>query len=122
MQEVLSSWYLWLKTIHILAVIAWMAGLLLLPRYFVLHSQVDPNDPTSDRLVAMETDIMGQGWFHVKLTMVLLLSGYHGYLVRLAKQFKRGERKHSHKFYRGINEIPFLLAIVIVAMVVLKPF
>ena len=148
MQEVLSGWYLWLKTIHILAVIAWMAGLLLLPRYFVLHSQVEPSDPTSDKLITMESklrkiiiapsmiatwlfgillavsipDIMSQGWFHVKLTMVILLSAYHGYLVRLAKEFKRGERKHGHKFYRGINEIPFVLAIIIVAMVVLKPF
>ena len=148
MQDILSSWYLWLKTIHILAVIAWMAGLLLLPRYFVLHAQVEPSDPTSDRLITMESklrgiiiapsmiatwlfgillalsipDIMSQGWFHVKLTMVILLSAYHGYLVRLAKEFKRGERKHPHKFYRAINEIPFVLAIVIVAMVVLKPF
>jgi len=148
MLEFLGDWYLWIKTLHILSVIAWMAGMLLLPRYFVLHSQVGPSDPTSDRLVAMETklrhiiitpamtgtwlfgillalvypDIMSAGWFHVKLTLVIILSGYHGYLVRLAKAFRRGERRHTDRFYRMINEIPFLLLIIIVAMVVVKPF
>jgi putative membrane protein len=58
----------------------------------------------------------------VKLTLVIILSGYHGYLIRLAKEFKRGERKHADKFYRMINEIPFLLLIIIVVMVVVKPF
>jgi len=149
MDNMLADGYLWFKTIHILAVIAWVAGLLLLPRYFVLHSQIDPGDPTSAKLITMESKlrriiitpamiatwlfgillvaalwpgIMSAGWFHVKLTLVIILSGYHGFLVKLAKEFKRGERRRGHKFYRMVNEIPFILTIIIVAMVVLKPF
>lgn len=148
MGDFLNDWFLWIKTLHILSVIAWMAGLLILPRYFVLHSQIEPSNPISDKLLAMESKarkiiitpsmiatwlfgillamatpgIMSQGWFHVKLALVIIMSAYHGYLVRLAKEFKRGERKHEHKFYRMINEIPFLLLIVIVIMVVVKPF
>jgi len=149
MADFAANWYLWIKAVHILAVIAWVAGLLMMPRYFVYHADTAPGSESSNLLLTMEGKLRkiilapsivlvwafgltlaampgvlagSIGWFHVKLTAVVLLSAYHGYLMMLFKQFQRGERKHSHKFYRAINEIPFLLAIIAVFMVVLKPF
>ena len=140
--------YLWLKALHIIAMVCWFAGLFYLPRLFVYHAM--SNDTTShERFCIMERKlyrgIMGpamiatlifggwlislnpsgyfsQGWMHVKLTLVILLIGYHHMCGAQVKRFARGENKRSHVFYRWFNEVPvvFLLAIVILAVV--KPF
>lgn len=139
--------YLWIKAFHIMAVIAWMAGLLYLPRLFVYHFDTPPGSESSELLKVMErrllriimnpammlTWMLGlylawtvfrfQGvWLHVKLLSVVLLTGVHVYLGRAHRAFERDERPKSQRHWRIINELPALLMIVIVLMVVLKPF
>ncbi|MNE23502.1 hypothetical protein D3C80_1167580 [compost metagenome] len=140
--------YLWLKAFHIISIVCWFAGLFYLPRLFVYHAMSE--DTTSrERFVIMERKlyrgIMGpamiatfvfgiwllslnpggyfsQGWMHAKLTLIVLLTGYHHMCGAQVKRFARGENTRSHVFYRWFNEVPvvFLLAIVILAVV--KPF
>ena len=139
--------YLWVKVLHILAVISWMAGLLYLPRLFVYHSTVEVGSATSETFKIMERRLLkaimtpamivawfaglwmavssqaiGEGWFHAKLLAVLILSGAHGMMAVQVKQFARDENRHSAKYYRIFNEIPTLLMIIAVTLVVLKPF
>ena len=139
--------YLWLKALHIMAVIAWMAGLFYLPRLLVYHTTVEVGSNQSELFKVMERRllkaittpamivawvlglwiaiIMGyfsDGWFHVKLTLVLLMSGYHGMLARYVRLFAQDRNTKSEKFYRIINEIPTLLMIGIVILVIFKPF
>ncbi len=135
-----------IKILHIVAVISWMAGLLYLPRIFVYHCQVLKNGETDKIFQTMEkrllyfimtpamilTFIFGfylalqigfdLKWLHAKITLVLLLAAYQGFLSVCRKKFISGENKHSQKFYRYINEIPTLLMIAIVSLVILKPF
>ncbi len=135
-----------IKILHIAAVISWLAGLLYLPRIFVYHSQVAVASETDKIFQTMERKLLhfimlpsmlavfGFGlylaseigfefvWLHIKLTLVLCLAGYHGFLSRCRKNFALGQNKHSEKFYRLINEIPAVLMLVIVALVILKPF
>jgi len=141
--------YLWVKALHIISVISWMAGMLYLPRLFVYHVDAKPGGELSETLKIMErrllrfiinpamiatwifgiwlVTILGwealkhEGWFHAKFTLVLLLSGYHGFLARWRKQFERGTNTHSAKFYRVMNEVPTLLMIGIVILVVVRP-
>ncbi|MCY1396834.1 hypothetical protein D3C76_315450 [compost metagenome] len=140
--------YLWLKAFHIISIVCWFAGLFYLPRLFVYHAMSE--DTTSrERFVIMERKlyrgIMGpamiatfvfgiwllslnpggyfsQGWMHAKLTLIVLLTGYHHMCGAQVKRFARGENTRSHVFYRWFNEVPvvFLVTIVILAMV--KPF
>jgi putative membrane protein len=134
------------KILHILAVISWLAGLLYLPRIFVYHAQVATGSETDKIFQIMEKRLLRYimlpsmllvfifgfylafqigfefVWLHIKLTLVLILAGYHGFLSRCRKNFAKGENKHSQKFYRLINEIPTVLMIFIVALVILKPF
>ena len=134
------------KILHILAVISWLAGLLYLPRIFVYHSQVVAGSETDIIFQTMEKRLLRYImlpsmllvfifgfylasqigfefiWLHIKLTLVLILAGYHGFLSRCRKNFAKGENKHSQKFYRLINEVPTVLMIFIVALVILKPF
>jgi putative membrane protein len=134
------------KILHILAVISWLAGLLYLPRIFVYHSQVVAGSETDIIFQTMEKRLLRYImlpsmllvfifgfylasqigfefiWLHIKLTLVLILAGYHGFLSRCRKNFAKGENKHSQKFYRFINEVPTVLMILIVALVILKPF
>ena len=139
--------YYWLKAGHILFVIFWMAGLFMLPRYFVYHQEADPESPENalwiDRerklmriillpsmivvwalglLLAWYTAAFSQGWFHAKLLLVLLLSGYHGFLVSYAKKLARGERMLEGKKLRLLNEVPGIAAVLIVILVVVRPF
>ena len=143
----MTSLYLWLKAAHVIAIIAWMAGMLYLPRLFVYHSQVPSDSPQSATFKVMErrllkaiinpamiaTWIFGlwlvwlggwekSGWLHAKFALVIILSGIHGWLVRLWRAFAEDKNQHSQKFYRIINEVPALLMIFIVLLVVLKPF
>ena len=139
--------YLWLKAFHIIAVIAWMAGMLYLPRLFVYHCQAAPGSKESETFKLMEwrllkliinpamiaTWVFGlwlaweggwfrSGWLHGKLALVIGLSVLHGFFVRWVKNFATDRNTHSQKFYRLINEIPTVLLIVIVILVVVKPF
>jgi putative membrane protein len=142
--------YLWLKAFHVIAVIAWMAGMLYLPRLFVYHASAKPGSELSETFKLMERRLlrliinpamiaawllglamiwlMGKdaflqaGWLHGKLVLVLAMSGLHGYLARLVKQFAADGNRHQQKFYRIINEIPTILLILIVLLVVVKPF
>lgn len=138
--------YLYIKAFHIIAMVAWMAGMFYLPRLFVYHSETDAQN-MRDTFKIMERRLlriiinpamiltfifgiwmiilnptwMEQGWMHAKLTLVILLTAYHGWLARLRKQFERDENKHSSKFYRILNEVPTLFLIAIVILVVVKP-
>ena len=139
--------YEWLKAFHIIAVIAWMAGMLYLPRLFVYHSAADVGSIQSETFKVMErrllraimtpamiaTWLLGlwlayqAGWFkapwlHAKLLLVFLLSGVHGMLSRYVKDFAADKRRKSAKFFRIINEVPTVLMILIVILVVVKPF
>lgn len=144
----MDNYYSWFKVVHIFAVISWMAGLLYLPRIYVYHSKVAIGSETDKIFQLMEhrllkiimnpamiiTYIFGlinayiYGfvalgiWFHIKITAVLGLSCIHGLLAKWRKDFVLGSNKHSAKFYRIINEIPVLLMLIIIIMVIIKPF
>jgi protoporphyrinogen IX oxidase len=135
------------KSIHIISVIAWMAGLLYVPRLFVYHSQLPVGSSTKALFETMERrllkaimlpamlatwlfglwlayllDAWWQEWLHAKLALVVALSAIHGYFVGEARRLARGERARPAIFYRIINEIPMLIAVAVVFLVVLKPF
>ena len=141
--------YLWLKALHIIAVIAWMAGLLYLPRLYVYHAGVPPGSNRAAMLAIMERRLLRgimlpavivtyafglalvatpgavdwhRGWFWAKLGLVLLLTGFHAMLAFWRHDLARGGRGHSVRFYRLINELPTLAMMAIVLLVVLKPF
>lgn len=139
--------YLWMKALHIIGVISWMAGMLYLPRLYVYHAGVAPGSEASEMLKVMErrllrfiinpamivtwgfgiwlavmTDAMHAGWFHGKLTLLFGMQIVHAMLARARKQFARDERPHSAKYYRILNEVPTALLVIIVFLVVLKPF
>lgn len=147
MSETLVALYPWLKAFHIIAVIAWMAGMLYLPRLFVYHCEVTPGSAEDERFKTMERKLMrviinpsmaavwilgltlahtldawGQGWFHAKLLLVILLSGMHGMLSRWRREFETGKNTKSQRFYRIVNEVPAVLMTAIVILVVVKPF
>lgn len=139
---------LWVKAFHIISMVAWLSGLLYLPRLFVYHAEAS-DDISIQRFKIMERKLyyyittpaalltlffgvwlisfnahgyMQMLWLHIKLGLVLLMVIYHLYLGRLLKGFLADQNKHSHVYYRMINEIPFLLLIAIVILVVVKPF
>jgi putative membrane protein len=139
--------YLWLKAFHVIAVIAWMAGMLYLPRLFVYHSEVPKGSIQSDTFKIMErrllkaiinpamivTWVLGlylvwdggwytSGWLHAKLLLVLIMSGVHGFLSKTVKVFAADGNVRPAKFYRMINEVPTVLMIGIVILVIVKPF
>ena len=140
--------YLWLKVIHIVAVVAWMAGLFYLPRLFVYHTDLAVGSDGDMLFKTMERRLMvaimrpaallallagmatveaagfnwGQAWLLLKLLGVLCLIGYHGLLEVHLKSFGRGERRHTRRYFRIINELPTVLLIWIVIFVVVKPF
>jgi putative membrane protein len=142
-----SGLYLWLKALHVIAVIAWMAGMLYLPRLFVYHCEAEPGSKQSETFKVMErrllraiinpamivTWIVGlwlawdagffkAGWLHAKLALVLAMTAMHGFLSRWVRAFAADSNLHSQKFYRIINEVPTILMIAIVILVVVKPF
>jgi putative membrane protein len=139
--------YLWIKALHVLAVISWMVGMLYLPRLFVYHVGVPAGSPQALTFATMEhrlqrfimlpalivTWITGltlaiqgawfkAGWLHGKLLLVVLLTGLHGYLAAERKRLATGKSTRDAKFFRIINEVPTLLLIGIVILVVVKPF
>jgi putative membrane protein len=139
--------YEWLKALHIIAVIAWMAGMLYLPRLFVYHCEADPGSRQSETFKVMERRLLkaiinpamivtwalglwlawsggwfAAPWFHAKLALVLAMSAVHGMFVRYVRDFAADRNRRSQKFYRIINEIPTVLMILTVIVVVVKPF
>ncbi len=142
------NFYLLFKSLHLISVISWMAGLLYLPRIFVYHSQNSSEKKTSEIFKTMERKLffyimtpamilswifgviliysigfqqIGQTWMILKIVFVIILTLYHFYLGNILFQFKMDQNIHTHKFYRIINEIPTLLLILIVFVVVFKP-
>ena len=139
--------YEWVKAFHIIAMIAWMAGMLYLPRLFVYHCEADPGSQQSETFKVMErrllriiinpamiaTWVLGlwlvwqtgacrAHWFEAKFALVVVLSGVHGVYVRRVKDFAADRNRRSQKYYRILNEIPTVLMIVIVLLAVVKPF
>ena len=141
--------YLWIKALHIIAVIAWMAGVLYLPRLFVYHCGAEPGSKQSEDFKIMErklwrgiitpsmiiTFILGgillgnldrdfwlEGWLHAKLAFVVILVAYHGLMYRWWKDFEGDKNERSAKFYRWMNEVPAVVMFGIIIFVVVRPF
>ena len=139
--------YEWIKALHIIAVISWMAGMLYLPRLFVYHCEAEAGSKQSETFKLMERRLLkaiinpamvvtwlagltlmwlGQWyhshWFHAKFLLVLIMSGVHGLFSRIVKDFAADRNRRPQKFFRIINEVPTLLMILIVILVVVKPF
>jgi protoporphyrinogen IX oxidase len=139
--------YDWLKAFHIIAVIAWMAGMLYLPRLFVYHCGAAAGSEQSETFKMMEWRLLkaiinpamiaswvlglwlafmagwfSSGWLWFKLVLVLALSALHGFYVRWVRDFGRDQNRRSQKFYRIVNEVPTVLMIAIVILAVVKPF
>jgi len=139
--------YPWVKAAHVTFVIFWMAGLFLLPRFYVYHQEAAVGSP-EDRawierearvrsiiltpamvivwmlglMLAFHVDAWSQGWFHAKFAMVVLLSGYQGWLTSYGKKLAKGQRPLTGKAVRMINEIPGIAAAIIVVLVIVRPF
>ncbi|MGH8446460.1 MAG: protoporphyrinogen oxidase HemJ [Solimonas sp.] len=139
---------LWLKAFHLFFVIAWFVGLFYLPRLFVYHAEAAGDDASHQRFVIMERRLyamttigmigtwllgialllsgpevyMKAGWLHAKLTLVLILSGYHGWLKTRLRAFAEQRNTKSAKFYRMMNEVPTLLLLGVLILVIVKPF
>ena len=139
--------YEWIKALHVIAVIAWMAGMLYLPRLFVYHCEAEAGSKQSETFKVMERLLLkaiinpamivtwlaglylawsgnwfSAGWLHGKLLLVLILSAVHGWFSRWVRDFAVDRNTRSQKFYRVINEVPTVLMIGIVILVVVKPF
>ena len=148
MSEALATAYPWLKAVHVMAVISWMAGLLYLPRLYVYHCGAEPGSPASETFKVMERRLLrgimtpamiaswllglamlvaepgwfSQGWLHVKLLAVLVMTGGHMAMAKWRTDFAADRNRHSERFYRIMNEGPAVLMVVIVIMVIVKPF
>jgi putative membrane protein len=138
--------YEWIKALHVIAVISWMAGMLYLPRLFVYHCEAEIGSKQSETFKVMERRLLKAiinpamilswllgiwlvwsaswyvwGWLQAKVVLALILSGLHGFYVRWVRDFAADRNQHSQRFYRIINEVPTVLMIAIVLLVVLKP-
>ncbi len=145
--DVGSTAYLWVKAIHVVAVIFWMAGLFMLPRFLIYHMESAVGSPEDAAWIEREArlkriiltpgliavwllgvtlavsyGLAGQGWLHTKILLVVLLSGYHGWASATASKFARGIRPYANKTLRLLNEVPALATIAIVILVIVKPF
>lgn len=139
--------YLWFKAAHLIFVIFWMAGLFMLPRFFVYHQESAPGSPENALWIERERRLIriilnpamimvwvlglglagmigafSQGWFLAKLLVVFGLTAYHGWMIGYARKLSQGERSASGKMLRLINEIPGIAAVVIIILVIVKPF
>lgn len=147
MMELIALLYFWLKSAHIIFVIFWMAGLFMLPRFFVYHQECAVGSEEDAKwierearliriilnpsliivwiiglLLAWNIQAFAEGWFHAKLLAVFLLSGYHGWMTAYAKKLAKGERTLEDKKLRLLNEVPGVAAAIIVILVIAKPF
>jgi putative membrane protein len=141
------AWSLWIKALHVVAVISWMAGMLYLPRLFVYHCAVTPGSEASETFKVMERKLLRAiinpamvvawiaglwlawtsfrfqgGWLHAKLALVIVLSGLHGYYSAAARAFAEDRNLRSARFWRVMNEAPAVIMVVVVILVVVKPF
>ena len=139
--------YDWIKALHVIAVIAWMAGMLYLPRLFVYHADAEKGSDKSETFKVMERRLLraiinpamtaawvlglwlawrgfgfSGGWLHAKLAAVVLLSGLHGYLSAAVRRFAEDRNERPARHWRIVNEVPTVLMIAIVILVVVKPF
>jgi putative membrane protein len=141
--------YLWTKALHIISVIAWMAGLLYLPRLYVYHCRQAPHSEASETFKVMERRLLrvimnpamtasyvfggtliwylrsgawAMGWLHAKVALVLILTVFHGMLAKWRRDLAEDRNRHSQGFYRAMNEIPTVLMVAIVILAVVKPF
>ena len=147
MLDLSGETYLWMKALHVIAVIAWMAGLLYLPRLFIYHCETEAGSEASERFKVMERRLLRaimnpamiasllfgivllleidtwlEPWLHVKLTAIMLLIGMHMMMARWRRDFAEDRNTRSQRFYRFMNEVPTVLMIVIVIFVIVKPF
>lgn len=146
--DFLADYYLWIKALHIISVIFWIAGMAYLPRLFVYHAESEPGSETSELFKVMERRLLrgiinpsmaaaflfgglmlainpalfSDHWMQVKLVLVLGLGAIHGEFSRWRKQFERDENRRPARFYRIVNEVPLVLVILIVLLAVPKPF
>lgn len=145
----LAGAFLWLKALHVISIITWMAGLFYLPRLYVYHTMVPRGSAESERMKVMERRLLhqimhpslvaswlfgillmlvpgavdwGAGWWHLKLASVIALTVYHFLLGHWRIGFLEDRNRHSERFYRVINEVPTVLMLIIVIMVIVKPF
>jgi putative membrane protein len=137
----------WLKAVHVIAIIAWMAGMLYLPRLFVYHCEAERGSKQSETFKVMERRLLtiimnpamvvtwvlglwlawdgglfGWSWLQAKIILVLIMSGVHGFFVRCVREFAADQNQRPQKFYRYINELPTIVMIGIVLLAVVKPF
>jgi putative membrane protein len=142
-----QNFYPWAKAIHVIAVISWMAGMLYLPRLFVYHADSEPGSAQSETFKVMERRLLRAiinpamvvtwafglwlawygfafepGWLHVKIALVLVLSGVHGYFSRAVRLFAQDRNTRPARHWRLMNEVPTVLMIAIVILVIVKPF
>ncbi len=148
MQDFFFEYYNWIKALHVIAVMAWMAGMLYLPRLFVYHAEAAPGSEKSEVFKIMERrllrfiinpamiasfifgglliyaapSLMQGGWLHAKIALVVGMTVVHGLFARWRKQFERDQNTRPARFYRIWNEIPTLLMVIIVILVIVKPF
>ena len=145
----LAPYVLYVKSLHVISVIAWMAGLFYLPRLYIYHCGVERGSAQSELFKVMELRLLKQimnpamigtwifgillvltpgvidwtaGWWHVKLTLVILMSGFHGACSKWRKNFLDDRNTKSAKFYRYANEVPTVLMVIIVIMAIAQPF
>ncbi len=143
----MADWYLWVKALHVIAVISWMAGMLYLPRLFVYHCEAEIGSTQSETFKVMERrllkaiinpamtlawvlgltlvwlgDFHKAPWMWAKFALVIILSALHGLLVRCWRDFANDQNQRSQRFYRIINEVPAVLMVGIVILVIVKPF
>jgi putative membrane protein len=140
--------YLWVKAGHIIFVVAWMAGLLILPRYKLHQASSSVGEPLFETMkaasqklrriiltpallfvwilglsmIALNPDLLGSAWLHAKLVLVICLTGFHGFLISLGRKVDSGDPKMSMTALKLLNELPFVIMIAIVILVVVKPF
>jgi putative membrane protein len=147
LRDALSNYIPWIKAFHVIAVIAWMSGMLYLPRLFVYHTETKPGSESSERFKVMERRLL-RGivnpsmiavwilgpllawltgtyldlWLQMKVVLVVAMSGMQGFYARCVKDFAADRNTRSARFYRIINEVPALLMVVIVILVIVQPF
>ena len=147
LETALTVTYAWIKAAHVIFVIFWIAGLFMLPRYYVYHQEAAPGSAEEQKWVERErklrniiitpsmilvwvlgltlawiTGAWDEGWLHAKLLLVIALSGYHGYMIGYGKKLAKGLRPVSNKALRIMNEVPGIAVVLIVILVIVRPF
>lgn len=145
----MGDYYEWFKALHVVSVIAWMAGMLYLPRLYVYHADAEPGSDKSETFKIMERRLLraitnpamgasfifgalmmatpgaidwSMGWIWAKIALIAAMSAMHGYLARWRKDFEADRNTRPAKFYRMMNEVPTLFMVVVVILVIVKPF